>query len=348
MKKERVLYYDIINIFAIVSVIALHCNGIVHLNPSIRAWNTSLIVECLFYAAVPLFFMLSGATLMNYRDKYDTKTFFKKRIIKCLIPFISWICIMLLWKIFVIKKISINSINSIGNLLNVVFSNQEESTYYFMFQLFGLYLIMPLLSLLTKKEYRKTLYLIVFLYFIFNGLIPNILQLFNIYYNTSFSVPIGYYVAYAVLGYLVSTEKFIALKYKIILGIGAIIGILYRYIITYILSKSSGIVIEKVWGYSSWHCILLTLFIFIIIKDSNKIIALAKNKRISSIITKISSCSFGIYLIHQIVMYYERILFNINVYSWQWRTLGILSTYFISLLIVYGFKKIPILNKIVP
>lgn len=47
-------------------------------NPTIRAWNTSLIVECLFYFAVPVFVMLSGANLMNYRKKYDTKTFLLK------------------------------------------------------------------------------------------------------------------------------------------------------------------------------------------------------------------------------------------------------------------------------
>lgn len=93
-KGSRVIYFDILNIIAIVAVIALHCNGIVHGNPNIKAWNTSLIVECICYFAVPLFCMLSGATLMNYREKYDTKTFFKKRVIKVLIPFIIWAIII--------------------------------------------------------------------------------------------------------------------------------------------------------------------------------------------------------------------------------------------------------------
>lgn len=88
-EKNRVLYYDILNILAIIAVIALHMNGIVHDNPNIRAWNTSLIVECLCYWAVSVFMMLSGATLMNYRKKYNTKTFFYKRIKKVLIPFIA-------------------------------------------------------------------------------------------------------------------------------------------------------------------------------------------------------------------------------------------------------------------
>lgn len=75
---KRIVYYDILNVLAIIAVVALHCNGIVH-NFSTnykRAWMTSLIVECICYWAVPIFLMLSGATLMKYREKYNTKTFF--------------------------------------------------------------------------------------------------------------------------------------------------------------------------------------------------------------------------------------------------------------------------------
>lgn len=72
------------------------------------------------------------------------------------------------------------------------------------------------------------------------------------------------------------------------------------------------------------------------------------NDKIKKIISDIAECSFGIYLIHMIVKYYEILIFNINIYSWQWRTLGIITTYLISLAIVYVLKKIPIVRKIVP
>lgn len=45
--KQRIVYFDILNIIAIIAVISLHMNGIVHGNPNIRAWNTSLIIECI-------------------------------------------------------------------------------------------------------------------------------------------------------------------------------------------------------------------------------------------------------------------------------------------------------------
>lgn len=135
-----------------------------------------------------------------------------------------------------------------------------------------------------------------------------------------------------------------------IIYVGAIVGLVYRYLTTYILSKSAGVVIRTTWGYTSWHSILLSCAVFLIIKlifeNSKKCI---DNQYIYIyIISTISRCSFGVYLIHKIVMYYEILLFDIKTTAWQWRTFGVLSTYLISLLIVYIIKKIPILRKIVP
>ena len=68
-KHSRILYFDILNICSCMAVVFLHHNGIVHNFSNTRAWRESLIVECGFYWAVPIFLMLSGATLLNYRSK---------------------------------------------------------------------------------------------------------------------------------------------------------------------------------------------------------------------------------------------------------------------------------------
>jgi surface polysaccharide O-acyltransferase-like enzyme len=220
-KNNRIIYFDVLNIIAIISVVALHCNGIVHGNPNIKAWNTSLIVECICYFAVPLFFMLTGATLMNYRKKYDTKTFFKKRIMKVLVPFIFWAVFMFLWKILT-KQLEINQFMDIKSWINAFFANREETTYYFMFDILGIYMTIPLLSLLTKEEYRKTLWLTIILFFIFNSFLPNVLGLIGITYNSSLSVRIGDYIVFVLLGYLLSTE-YLNKKYVKLIYIGALL-----------------------------------------------------------------------------------------------------------------------------
>lgn len=63
-----------------------------------------MFIEALFYFAVPVFFMLTGATLINYRKRYGTGTFFKKRLLKTLVPFIIWSIIGICWSIFYTKE----------------------------------------------------------------------------------------------------------------------------------------------------------------------------------------------------------------------------------------------------
>lgn len=45
-------------------------------------------------------FMMSGATLMNYRDRYNTKTYLTKRFTRVGIPFIAWSLINFIWKTY--------------------------------------------------------------------------------------------------------------------------------------------------------------------------------------------------------------------------------------------------------
>ena len=344
-KNTRVVYFDILNIIAMIAVVSMHCNGIVHNNPNTRAWNTSLIVDCVCYWAVPVFCMLSGATLLNYRKKYDTKTFFKKRAQKVLIPFICWAIIMFIFKICT-NQLDVSNY-TIRDYFNAFFNNYENGIYYFMFVILGIYLTIPLLSLVTKEENNKILDLTIIMYFIFNSFIPNILKLFKINYNNDFSIQIGPYIIFVLLGYILSTRN-ISKKKRILIYVGAIVGLLYRYIITFIISKKSGTVYKEIWGYNSWHSILLACAVFLIIKNLNFDERLKDNKKLKKFLGVISSCSFGIYLLHMLIIYYEIKIFNINEYCWEWRTIGILTTYLISLGIIFILKKIPIIKRLVP
>ena len=151
--KNRIVYFDVLNILACISVIFLHCNGIVHTYSTMRAWKTSLIIEVICYWAVPVFIMLTGATLMKYREKYDTKTFFFTRVLKVGIPFIFWALIMIFWK-SATGNLKIEKW-SIKNILNIIFLNGEEFTYYLMFIIIGIYLTLPILSILSEKNIEK-------------------------------------------------------------------------------------------------------------------------------------------------------------------------------------------------
>ena len=103
VKKERNLTFDVLNVLAIIGVITLHHNGLVHSYKPGSGWVQSLVFECLFYCSVPIFMMLSGANLLGYKDRYDTKTFLKKRLTRVAVPWLFWAVVFLAWRMFLLK-----------------------------------------------------------------------------------------------------------------------------------------------------------------------------------------------------------------------------------------------------
>lgn len=92
MNKRRILYFDLLNICACFGVIALHCNALAHSFANTWEWRQALVVEVICYWAVPIFFMLTGATLIDYRKKYTTRTYIYKRVLRALMPWLFLIC----------------------------------------------------------------------------------------------------------------------------------------------------------------------------------------------------------------------------------------------------------------
>lgn len=344
--KNRLLYIDILNILACIAVVALHQNRVVHyfdVNHT-GEWSTSLIVECLFFWAVPVFLMITGTTLMQYRKRYDTKTFFKKRFTKIVIPFVFWAIFMIMWK-YHIGLLNISKI-SVKTILTILFTNGEETIYYFMFVIIGVYLTLPVISVLAEEKYKKVLWYAIITFFIFNSVLPTILNFLQIPCNTYMMIQFTWPIFYCLLGFLLSHENFDK-NTRILVYAAATIATAFRYIVTYVLSTKEGKTDRILFKYSQFHAVLLASAVFLFIKNL-KFNKIKENEKICNSISKIASCTFGIYLIHLIINYYELKIFNINIWTWQWRTIGIISTYIISLTIVYTIKKIPILKRLVP
>ena len=87
---QTCLYIDVLAILSAFAVVMLHANGVFWSHPAGRLWLTSNCIETLFYFAVPVFFMISGATLMDFRAKYSTKEYFVRRLVRAGIPFLAW------------------------------------------------------------------------------------------------------------------------------------------------------------------------------------------------------------------------------------------------------------------
>ena len=339
--KNRVIYYDILNILACISVVILHSNGIVHFYSDMRAWKTALIFEVICYWAVPVFIMLSGGTLLKYRERYSTKEFFKRRFVKVLIPWIIWSLI-----IFVINKKSFNFMQFVSDFAY----GEIESAYWFFPLILFLYCIIPVLSVFTEKEeYRKILKAILAFLFVFKAVINPICLIFNIELPTIFSFclePSGY-IMFLILGYLLSTTN-ISKNKRIVVYILGILSIFIRYFYTYFMSEQAGKLNTDLFDYCSAVSVLLAIAVFVFVKNVKWEKIINKLHIKPNFLAGLSACSFGVYLIHKLIRDQVTTVFNLDMHSIWYRTVGAILLYIISVIIVYIIKKIPILKKIVP
>ena len=242
-QKKRLLYIDILNILACLCVIFMHCNGIAHQYSDTAAWRQSMVIETIAYWAVPVYFMISGATLLDYRDKYLTRVFFKKRFLKTGIPFAAWTLISLAYKIQFQQMEFEPGLSSIVSLFT---NTTAENVYWFFIPLFMVYLSMPVLSLL--KDYKHILLYMAGMAFLVYSVYPVCCIVFQIPMNGSIQIPVaGGYILYVILGYLLATTD-MTRKTRILFYILGLAGAGIRFGSTILGSSESAGLDQTFWG----------------------------------------------------------------------------------------------------
>lgn len=334
-------YITVLNVFAALAVVFLHTNKCFWRFSTERYWVTANIIESFFYFAVPVFFMISGATLIDYRERYDTKTFFKKRLLKTLIPYICFVAIGIVYGLI---KGSIDIKPNIAiYFINSLFVPKYPSIYWFFMPLFTAYLCIPVISLIPKEKRQSCFKYIMVLFIVFKAvaLIFGLSGVLN--YNSALSMPFAAnYIFYLFLGYYIANYD-ISKNLRYVIYILGVLGLLLQIIGTYVLSMKLGAISSEFKGYMGVPCIFNSMAIFLLFKNIN----FEKNKVLLKICEFFKAETFGIYLVHWYVIDICMVV-GLPDTSIIFRTLGAVVIFVVSALIVKLMRKIPVVKNIVP
>lgn len=333
-KRERNIAFDVMNILACFGVVALHHNGLAHSYVAGSAgWVQSFVVECLCYCSVPLFMMISGANLLAYRERYTTAEFFKKRFLRTVVPWLFWSVLFLVWKLgdgqMVLEPLNLRT------CVNAILNSKVMSVYWFFPALFVCYLVMPVLSLARNR--RKLLWYTAGILFLFYSVKPAAALWLKL--NWSIDEPLGgYLLIFTVLGYLLATGEPGKKERAVIYVLGAA-GLFFRFFYTWYWSVQLGATDVSIKGYSWFHSVFYACAVFVLgcRIPWRKILPQWLQKRIPDI----SACSFGVFLIHRMLMQYESEWLGIGNNDLIWRTLCVPLTYLVCLGIVSLIRRIP-------
>ena len=345
---KRVLYFDLLNIFATIAVVYLHCNGIVHTYTKGMSWAASLIIEVIFYWAVPIFFMLTGAKTLNFRAKRDTFTFLKSRMARIFFPFLAWSVILFIFRFSgLIIPASPNMPFTLRGFISALMTNTIEPTYWFFFSMFAVTISIPVLSLLVDQ--KKTLWYMVGCAFLFVSVAPYLFYFIGLPWNADITISVASgYIMYVILGWLLADVDFNLSKQQLkLLYCAGISCLALRYGYTYLSSTSTGQVDRLFFNYMSFLAVIPSVSLFMWFKNNE--LRFSRFVKHRKLIATISGASFGVYLIHKLVLdNFVCGFLGIPMDSIPLRTVGPLVIYVACTLIVLLLKRIPYIETIVP
>lgn len=338
MKNDRVLYLDVLNVVSCFSVVCLHSNGYVHECIKDDYWWLRVLIEVLCFFAVPVFFMLSGATLMEYRKKYSTKVFIQKRFQRAFLPFLFWSVVFLSYQLLILIRSGNMSFSLRDALETFVTGNIPYTNYWFFIPLFLLYAFLPFLSRIVESVNSNYLISLCAMLFLFQFLIPTIYTLIGI--DATYNLPIGGFFVYALLGYYLSKTSWDE-NNRVLCSICflAVIFLAIRYCLIYLPKEKLPIA----FSYFSMYAFFPSIALFLLIK---KLFRHREEHVLYISWSFLAKKSYGVFLIHTFII--SNLLRIIELKSVLFIPISIICAYFGSVLIVHLMQSNRLMKYMVP
>lgn len=338
MKKN---YISILNVLACIGVVILHTFETGYTSDANFVFE--VLIRAIAYCAVPVFFMITGATLIDYRERYDTKTFFKKRLLKVIIPLIIWSIIYFIINFFK-GKFSINDL-SFKFVFEYFFLVKTNPIFWFFVVIIGIYLAIPVISLIPQESRRKAFLYIIIITFVFNQFLPDLLYHLNLNYNYDLKFPLTYsgWISFIFIGYYIDKYEIVK-KHRVIIYVLGIIGFLTMVVPTIFISYHKNESCSWFDEYYDAPCVLYSASVFLFFKskiNNNQIVT-----KIMPFFNFVAPTTLGIYVLHIAIRDFLRYFYTYSYFGMNLvLTLSILTICFIVVKIV---QKISGLRHIFP
>ena len=336
-------WLDTLRALAIIGVIIIHISSpllkMIY-GKNMEFWWIGNILDSAVRFSVPLFLMLSGATLLG--NKYNLTEFYKKRILRVVLPFLFWIIVYLIYRWLMLgSNDQPKSIHKIFQWTFDLFLKEGVSKHFwYIYMILFLYLFFPFLGKGLQKLDKSLILYLLLGWVLITYLCKNIpLNLYNWSgeYESKF---LGYFQfsGYLVLGYYLSAFSITSTKIRFFASSVFFLTIIISAVSTYILSKNAQKLDLSMYGNLTINTIAQSTAIFLCVKDS-----CIKYKYISNLKRTISNYSYGIYLVHILII---GVFFNNGIFwtmSHPLISLPLLTvmTLVSSFAIIYIMRKIP-------
>lgn len=349
---KRVIYFDYIRVFATIAVIVLHVASQNWNSVDCRSfeWNIFNIYDGIVRWGVPAFLMISGTLFLG--REIEIKKLYSKNILRMFTAYIVWSTIYAI--VTFVGNYFVDNATSM-TFKTILFNIIKGGIHmWFIPMIIGLYMCVPIIKEIVAKKNIMVYFLIIS--FVFTFVIPQLVnmskdfiggiffeyinQIHNFILNMNLRLVIGYSF-YFVLGYFWEQVKLTRRQRRFVYilgGIGFIITILLNALVTW----KTNVPCDTYYDNFTINVMLEAIAVYTWFKYREY-----DNEMINHIIQKLSKYSFGVYLVHFMII---NVLYKLGIDTLKFNP--ILSVAIISILVIVisylissVMHKIPYVNK---
>lgn len=341
MVKNRIAYIDYLRIAATLAVIVIHVAAQNWYDQDVQTleWQIFNFYDSSVRWAVPIFVMISG--VLTLEKEISVKALYTRKILRLIVAYIFWSCIY-----------ALTGDEKKGFVYQLICGKYHL---WFIYMILGVYICTPLIKKIVESQKLMVYFLIVSI--IYSFFVPYMLQLLsdwggiktelwvksfnNIYADMNVSFVCGY-TAYFIGGYFLSR---VTIK-KHIRGLIYLLGIL-GFVMTVIpcsvFSVRNGSPVAEYYEYLKINVLMQSVAVFVWFKYN-----VAEMGKKEELIGKLATYSFGVYLVHILIL--EQLDKKIGLNTLSFNPIAAIPA--ITLLVCavsYGVSalihRIPVLNK---
>lgn len=351
---QRVNYLDRLRVLAAIAVIAVHVTAeyIYSLPVGSSQWQAMNILDGSVRWCVPVFVMISGALFLRTNPQgeertKDYKKIWKRNILHLVTAFLFWSTVYCLSDYYQLEGMDHAWAHRISE---IIFG---PVPFWYLYMIFGLYVLLPFLRPIAHDKRLLKGFLILSLIFTF--LFPSLQMIAQDYSagrpflslavsvafsgigNISWNFTLGY-TSYFLLGYALANASISRKRQRILYALG-LIGLILVPVVTSYFSNRSGELATQYYGYFFLPTMAAAAALFVFAKyhwDSP-----------SKIWCFLSKNTFGIYLVHHLILFMIRhnFLYFSGVISFGGILILTGIVFVISLLISIVIHQIPVLKN---
>ena len=343
-------YISCLTFLATVAVVLWHINDGVYSVANSMSWYLTVVIDAAVHFSVPVFFMITGANLIDFRERGDSlRVYARKRIRKTLIPFLFWSIIFIIYYGRQDLEVFIDDgryLQMILYFLRCILDFRYYTAFWFFINLFGIYLLIPLLSLIPPDKRKTAFSVIVAFLFVTHYILPFILYFSGF---DAVSKSGSFFILFVLCGYLIKTYDIPKLLRTVIYVLG-IAGFIAFILGTVRMSLAAGEFIELFRIKDGLITCLITIAVFTFAKYNLNFNAGGK---FMAFVNRFNKYSLSIYILHIFVLKEILPLMGIDMFS---ANINHAVFYPVSLVLIiviciafsWIIKKIPLLKNTLP